>query len=431
MRIAIDLSQIPVGKTGIGIYAVNLVREILRINSTTNGEIFYFFAQDDDGEWKELISNKKNSHLILIKSSIFRKLLFRFFFEQFLLPRKCKKLGVDLLFSFHYTMPYLTSLKRVVMIPDMTFYLFPDLHRRVKRIYFKALIPLSLRRSLHIITISESTKRDLLDRFPGLNPGKVEVIHLGVNISTALPQSKKHLDAYGLAEKSYFLFIGTLEPRKNIPKLIEAFHHYITNPEVNSNHSGSASPKNRESQQKLLQGARDPGAWEVYREHLRKEPPDRSRRRQYKLVIIGKKGWFYREIFALVKKYGLEESVIFTGYVEEEVKNSLLAHAFLFVYPSFYEGFGLPILEAMAYGIPVITGNVSSLPEVSGDAALLINPNDWHEIGDAMFKLVSDDDLYSQLSKKSLTQAKRFSWQNTAAKTLNCFKTLISDYKNQ
>jgi glycosyltransferase involved in cell wall biosynthesis len=382
MNIAIDLTQIPADKTGIGIYALNLVRELLHLNHSSSEFNIYFFTQDDDNEWQKLINNNSNKrcHLIPIRSSIFRKLIFRFFFEQVLLPRKCKKLDINVIYSFHYTIPYITRIKRVVTIPDMTFYLFPELHQKIKRLYFKTLIPLSLKRCSRAITISESTKTDLLKRFPYMEPDKIAVIHLGVNISSPPTRVKEHLEKYGLKEKKYFLFVGTLEPRKNIPGIIEAFHHIITT--------------------------------------------DKEYKKDYKLVIMGKKGWFYREIFETVKKYHLEESVIFTGYVGGEAKQSLLAHAFLFVYPSFYEGFGLPVLEAMAFGVPVITGNVSSLPEVSGDAALLIDPSHWQEIAAAMLKLLSDQKLGEELSRKSLMQAKRFSWQHTAEKTLALFDSL-------
>lgn len=379
-----DLTQIPADKTGIGIYALNLVRQILNLNQISGKFNIYFFAQDDDAEWQELINNSSNSnkksHLIPIKSSIFRKLIFRFFFEQILLPRECKKLGIDLVYSFHYTIPYFTRLKRVVTIPDMTFYLFPELHQTLKRFYFKTLIPLSLKRCIRAVTISASTRTDLLERFPRMNPGKIEVIHLGVNINPPPTRANHHLEQYGLHEKRYFLFIGTLEPRKNLPGIIEAFNHVIT---ANNDY-----------------------------------------KKNYKLVIVGKKGWFYREIFASVKRYHLEESVIFTGYVSGEAKQSLLAHAFLFVYPSFYEGFGLPILEAMAYGVPVITGDVSSLPEISGAAALLINPRRWPEIAGAMLKLLSDQKLRKELSQKSVIQAQRFSWELTAEKTFALFDSL-------
>jgi glycosyltransferase involved in cell wall biosynthesis len=144
-------------------------------------------------------------------------------------------------------------------------------------------------------------------------------------------------------------------------------------------------------------------------------------------VIVGRKGWFYDEIFETVKKRLMEDAIIFTGYVSEEEKQALLLKAFLFVYPSFYEGFGIPILEAMASGVPVITGNVSALPEVAGDAAILVNPLHWQEISTAMVKLLSDQRLYAKLSKKGLTQAKKFTWEKTAKKTLELFEKIATD----
>jgi glycosyltransferase involved in cell wall biosynthesis len=383
MKIAVDLTQIPANKTGIGIYALNLVREIIRLNNHTSAFTFYFFAQDDDKEWKKLIKDSSKCRLITIKSRFFRKLILRFFFEQILFPGKCRKLNIDAIFSFHYTIPYLTRIKRVVTIPDMTFYLFPYMHQKIKRLFFKGLIPISLKKSDKIVTISESTKKDMLKQFNHIPSTKIEVIHLGVNgvnINNPPGHLTDHLSRYGLTEKKYFLYVGTLEPRKNIPGIIEAFNQVITaNKEYTKN---------------------------------------------YKLVIAGQKGWFYKKIFKTAKKYHLEESVVFTGYVKGEIKQSLLANAFLFVYPSFYEGFGLPVLEAMAWGVPVITGNVSSLPEVAGDAALLIDPRQWQEIAEAMLILLSDHSRYENMSKKSLEQAKKFSWQKTAQKTLELFASI-------
>jgi glycosyltransferase involved in cell wall biosynthesis len=385
MKIAVDLTQIPANKTGIGIYALNLVREIIRLNNRTGIFTFYFFAQDDDDQWKQLIEDSGRCRLVTIKSRFFRKLVLRFVFEQVLFPRKCRELNIDAIFSFHYTMPYLTRIKRVVTIPDMTFYLFPHMHQVSKRLYFKSLIPISLKKSDKIVTISESTKNDLLKRFDHIPPGKIEVIHLGVNgvnMNTPRGHLPDCLSRYGLTGKKYFLYVGTLEPRKNIPGIIEAFNRVIT--------------------------------------------ADKKYKNNYKLVIAGQKGWFYQKIFETVKKYQLEESVVFTGYVNLELKQALFANAFLFVYPSFYEGFGLPVLEAMAWGVPVITGNVSSLPEVAGDAALLIDPRQWQEIAEAMLKLLSDRSLYETMSKQSREQAQKFSWQTTARKTLELFASILN-----
>lgn len=379
MNIAVDLTQIPCSKTGIGIYALNLVKELIHMNQHTRTFSFYFFAQDDDLEWQSLITNSNSSRLLTINSKTFRKLPLRFVFEQFLLPRLCRKLNIDTIFSFHYTMPYFARIKRAVTIPDMTFYLFPHMHQLIKRFYFKSLIPFSLRFSNKVVTISDSTKTDLLERFNGLDAEKISVIHLGVNAPAVPPHAPKLLENFGLIPKKYFLYLGTLEPRKNVPGIIEAFHKVKT------------------------------------------ENPNMG---DFKLVIAGKKGWFYNTIFETVKKHRLAERVVFTGYADDDLKQSLLANAFLFVYPSFYEGFGLPILEAMVYGVPVITGNVSSLPEVAGDAALLIDPQNSGDIAEAMQKLLDDSELYKTLSERSVARADTFSWKHTAKKTLQLFSSM-------
>lgn len=390
MKIAIDLTQIAADKTGVGIYAVNLVREICKLNSIPGKFHFFFFVQDNDDEFIPLLNefaNAGKNTTLPIKSSIFRKMLPRFFFEQVILPRQCRKADIDLIFSTHYTIPYFTRIKRVVAFHDMTFYLFPKLHQGIKKLYFKTLIPLSTRKSSAIITVSESTKKDILSRFKRLDPDKMKVIHHGV---VPFKEKQKDLDhtwekvagRFQLSERGYFLFVGTLEPRKNIIGIVEAFHQV------------------RQTD-------------ELYK--------------KYKLVIVGKKGWFYNEIFETVKKLQLEEVVIFTGYVSEEEKQALLLNAFLFVYPSFYEGFGIPILEAMAAGIPVITSNVSALPEVAGDSALLVNPYHWQEISTAMLRLLSDQAAYKKLAQKGLERAGKFSWEETAAKTLDLFEKLITN----
>jgi glycosyltransferase involved in cell wall biosynthesis len=392
MKIAIDLTQISADKTGVGIYAVNLVREMCNLNNVSRKFHFFFFVQDNDDELIRILNEfdkAKKSTIIPVKSKVFRKMLPRLFFEQVILPRQCREADVRLIFSTHYTIPYFTRIKRVVAFHDMTFYLFPKLHQGIKKLYFKTLIPLSARKSSAIITVSESTKRDMLSRFKFLEPEKMRVIHHGVDLFKERENDLEHAwekisGKHSLSEQEYFLFVGTLEPRKNIIGVIKAFHHM-------------------RQTDKMYE--------------------------KYKLVIVGKKGWFYDEIFETVKKQHLEDLVVFTGYVSEEQKQALLLKAFLFVYPSFYEGFGIPILEAMAAGVPVITSNVSAMPEVAGDAALLVNPNHWQEISMAMLKLLSEQSLYEKLSQKGLERARKFTWEETANKTLDLFEKLMANEK--
>ena len=180
-------------------------------------------------------------------------------------------------------------------------------------------------------------------------------------------------DRYNVSGK-YLLFVGTIEPRKNIEGLIKAYHILKT-------------------------------------EH--KLP--------YQLVIVGMKGWMYSGVFELVETYGLKNEVIFTGYLDEDLKNIFYNLADIFIYPSFYEGFGFPIVEAFKCGVPVITSNTSSCAEVAGDAAMLINPYNPDSIVEAVLKIINNINLRNQLKNKGLEKTKLFSWKETAKKTLEVF----------
>jgi glycosyltransferase involved in cell wall biosynthesis len=170
----------------------------------------------------------------------------------------------------------------------------------------------------------------------------------------------------------YLLYVGTLQPRKNLDRVIEAFARLAGTPAFTD----------------------------------------------VKLVLAGKRGWLYDDLFAQVKRLGLTGRVIFPGYVADEHLLALLSGAQAFVFPSLYEGFGIPVLEAGACGVPVITSNTSSLPEVAGDAALLVDPHDVDAIAEAMYRLVTDDALRAELARRGLENVKRFSWEKCGRETL-------------
>lgn len=219
MNIAIDLTQIPVQKTGIGIHALFMIREIIKMNRITGEDRFFFFAQDDDAQWCQEITGEAGCVLIPIKSTLFRKLPLRFFFEQILLPRQCRKLKISVILSLHYSMPLTTRIPVVVIFPDMTFYLFPHLHEKIKRYYFKTVIPLAIKKSRHIITVSESTKRDIVTLFKLAKAEKITPIHLGV--APPPPRSiaiiTKDLEKLGLKNKEYFLYVALWNHGKTSP----------------------------------------------------------------------------------------------------------------------------------------------------------------------------------------------------------------------
>ncbi len=227
------------------------------------------------------------------------------------------------------------------------------------------MIPFAVRRAKKVIAVSQSTKSDLMRllRVPGR---KVEVVYEAAAKRT--PPKKYSV------ERPYILFVGMLEPRKNIPRLLEAF-------------------------------ARLPDA--------------------YDLIIVGKKGWKFDQVFATHNRLSLRGRVHFEGYASDTRLAQLYANASVFVYPSLYEGFGLPVLEAMQAGCPVITSNISSLPEVAGDAAILVDPYSVKSITDALYTVLSNKSLQRDLIIKGKKQAKKFSWKKAAKETLEVFEQCV------
>lgn len=362
MNILIDLTQIPQNKVGVGVYAVETFQRVVRQDTRNH---YFLVMQDDDDALRQLFV-ETDATIITVSGRIFRRMPCRVIMEQFYLPWLILRHKIDIVHSLHYSFPLIHfRAKRVVTVHDMTFFLFPEVHEKIKRIYFRWFIAQAVRHVDKIICVSDSTAADLKKYFPRLSKQKVEVIKLACSVPAKIEKSPY--------PSPYIAFIGTLEPRKNINLLIEAFAH-----------AGL---------------------------------PD------YKLVVVGKKGWFYQEIFDLVQRCRLDEQVVFTGFVSDEQKYAILKSATLFVYPSIYEGFGLPILEALTLGIPTITSNVSSMPEVAGQAALLVNPNSVTELTQAMIKLAQDETLRAELTLKGIQQAEKFSWNNTALKTQMLYMT--------
>jgi glycosyltransferase involved in cell wall biosynthesis len=222
----------------------------------------------------------------------------------------------------------------------------------------------------HIVADSLATQQDLVD-FYEADPGKIDVVYLGRDESltavTDLSLIQQTKQTYKI-EGDYLLYLGTLHPRKNLVRLVEAFHQTVT----------------------TLQN------------------------QKIKLVIAGKKGWLYDAIFERVQQLNLTGQIIFTGYVADQNKPALLSGALAYVFPSLYEGFGLPVLEAMACGTPVLTSNISSLPEVAGEAALLVDPHNTGEIVAGLTQLITDVELRQRLVEQGYRQIQNFSWQKAA-----------------
>ncbi|MBI4098005.1 MAG: glycosyltransferase family 4 protein [Candidatus Levybacteria bacterium] len=288
-----------------------------------------------------------------------------------------KQSKIDVFFSPTHYLPISAPAKSVISILDVSYLHFPNLFAKKDLYQLKLWGGFSIKRAKKILTISSSSKNDIIKGY-GLPSEKVAVVYPGIkkisNIkypSNSAGRQISNMDElqkkFGI-EGKFILFVGTLQPRKNIVRLIEAFA--------------------------------------------------KLKRNDLDLVIIGKKGWQYEEILAAPEKFGVGDRVKFLDSVSNEELPSFYQHAQFFILPSLYEGFGLPVLEAMNYGCPVITSDVSSLPEAGGDAALYVDPKNVQDIYEKMKKLLSDDDLKKELIEKGYKQAKKFSWEKSARQTL-------------
>lgn len=269
-----------------------------------------------------------------------------------------------------------SSHKYVMTVHDLTPFLLPKESKLFRPLIYKLLFPRTYRSSDIIITDSNHTKRDL-ERCFGTNKN-INVIPLAADRKYKPLDDEKILNVklkYNLMNP-YVLYVGTLEPRKNIITLLKSFY-------------------------KL-----------------------RNRMANYKLVIVGGRGWKYKKIFETVTALNIQSSVLFMGYVPESDLPALYNAADLFVYPSLYEGFGLPPLEAMACGTPIITSNTSSLPEVVGNAGLMIDPYNIDKLADSMYGVLIDEDLQANMIQKGINRAKMFSWERCASETLKSYENV-------
>jgi glycosyltransferase involved in cell wall biosynthesis len=281
----------------------------------------------------------------------------------------------DVLFVPAHVLPLYCPVPAVVTVHDLGYRHYPEAHRPFDRWYLDWTTRRHTRVARHLIADSEATKQDLVD-FYRADPGQISVVYLGRDESLA-PVTEPDIIARTKAtyniEGDYLLYLGTLHPRKNLVRLVEAFH-------------------------RALGSIRD---------------------EQLKLVIAGRRGWLYDDIFATVQRLGLAERVLFPGYVPDEAKPALLSGALAYVFPSLYEGFGLPVLEAMACGVPVLTSNRSSLPEVAGQAALLVDPRRTDEMAAGLVELINNGELRNQLIERGFRQIQKFSWQKAGAQVLD------------
>ena len=294
--------------------------------------------------------------------------------EQLLAPILLRATRADLYHGVLNVAPLACPVPSVITIHDLAFLVFPQTFRGVNRTYLTWATKASARRARRILAVSEATRQEII-RLLGIAPEKVVVTHDAADARFAPPDPAvlaEYRRRAGLPER-FVLYIGTLEPRKNIPTLLRAY----------------------------AQIAREVDA---------------------PLLIGGGRGWLYDEIFATAEQLNLGDKVRFIGFVPGEDLPLLYAAATVFAFPSSYEGFGMPLLEAMACGTPTVTSNVSSLPEVAGDAALLVDPRSPEALAEALRRLLTDTELRAELRQRGLAQARRFDWTESAARTLRVYE---------
>lgn len=370
MRIAIDGIPLVNAKTGIGHYTDALAEWLARNNQKHQYELLSPF----DFEYDARNGKPENlSKRYLPMRSIFRK------WWLIGLPTMLQISPVDLFHGTNYSVPVFAPCPTVVTIHDMSLFAFSHTHETNNVVRGKRRIPIMARRASLIIAPSESTKREIV-KYLGTPAEKITVIYEAARermAPLALSACQRVLEKHQI-KRPYILYVGTIEPRKNLLTLIRAYDEVL-----------------------------------------------KTSQHRPQLVLCGGRGWLDSEIFNYVEELRIQELVRFTGYVDDQDLPAIYSAAGVFVYPSLYEGFGLPPLEAMACGTPVVVSNSSSLPEVVGAAGLTHDPYDYQALAESIVKLFNDAAMHSQYRNRGLEQASRFSWERAAQETQSVYDELL------
>ncbi len=367
MRIGIDAHAIGSQSTGNETYIKNLILALAEIDRF-NEYVLFFTRPEVARQWEGRFPNVRVQ--LIRPHTPYARIPVSF-------PLAMYRAGVDLI-HVQYTAPPFCHKPIVVTIHDLSFEHFPQFFTPRERFFFRRTIPHTARRAAKVLTVSEYSRRDIINTYR-LPPEKVVVTPNGVGPEFKPTRDMGRLQAvrrkYGI-ERPYLLSVGNLQPRKNLARLIKAYSQ------------------------------------------LREMVEDF----RHQLVIVGKRAWLHRNILHEAHRSRYAEDVVFTGYVPEDDLPALYSGATVFLYPSIFEGFGLPVLEAMACGTPVITSNSSSLPEVVGEAGLMVDPYDEDAWVRTILRVVEDRQLWGELAERSVRRAARFSWRRTAELTLAVYR---------
>lgn len=366
MRIGIDARPLSYQLTGIGVYLKHLLDEIQKID---NKNRYYLIS---NGPINCEINNPKWSK---IEGNFTTKLVSTLWL-QLKAPLIVSKLNIDLFWGPRHQLPVFlsSSMKTVLTVHDIVHRLYPETMALPNLLTERLLMRWSLLRSDFILTDSQSTASGI-KKFYRVDSNKIDTIHPGVPFFPG--NSTVNADLNDLFPSKYFLFVGTLDPRKNFERVFRAFE--MIRPEKHGVH----------------------------------------------LLIVGAEGWKNRAFHKRIKTHSLKGYIHLTGYVPRDKLGSLYKKALCLLFPSLYEGFGFPILEAMSCGTPVITSNASSMPEVAGDAALLVDPYNVNALAEAMHDIMKSEDLRKRLMVKGSERIRLFSWEHCAEETMQVFEKVF------
>jgi glycosyltransferase involved in cell wall biosynthesis len=367
LHIAIDAHTIGSNLAGVETYITNLI-EALAASDDVNRYTLYVTKSTTgerfSGRWPHVSVRRTLPHTPLVRIPI-------------TFPLELRRHPADVL-HVQFTAPPFAPCPVVATIHDLSFEHLPETFNRRSWMQLRLTVRRTARTAAHIIAPSEFSRRDLIDTY-GVAPERISVT-LAAAAEHFRPASSDTVDSvkrrYGI-KGEYLLAVGSIQPRKNLVRLIRAY----------------SDLHRRRSQANLPQ-----------------------------LVLVGKRAWLYGETLRAVEQSGVAANVIFTNYVPEQDLPALYTGALCFIYPSYFEGFGLPPLEAMGCGAPVITGDRTSLPEVVGDAGVLVNPFDTDAISAAIERVIDDDELRAELRRRGLERAATFSWRETARKTFEVYQ---------
>ena len=368
VHIAIDAHSVGAQLAGNETYAINLIEALAEIDQTNYYTLFVTTREAVDrfaNRWPNFKIRHTLPHTPLVRIPL-------------TLSAELRRNPVDVL-HVQYTAPPLAPCPVVTTIHDLSFEHLPETFKRRSRAQLRLTVRRSARKAALILTLSEFSRRDIIETY-AVDPARVIVTPAAAPSHFAPVANETELkdirERYGIGP-NYLLSLGSIQPRKNLTRLIEAF--------LSLRRAGRGD-----------------------------EIPQ--------LVIAGKRGWLDREVFRAAQRDDRNQSIKFIGYLPEEDLPALYSGATGFIYPSYFEGFGLPVLEAMQCGAPVIAANKTSIPEVAGDAALLVDPFDTTALAKAIGRLIDDDGCRVELRAKGLKRAAEFSWITTAKLTLKAYE---------